>query len=367
LTRSPARASLPAMPADAASVPSPSFERGRRRNAAILVTGAGGEVGHGLIHALHDAGHRQIVALDLHELKPELKALCMDSFAGDVCDEALLGRLLATYEVAEIFHLAALLSTRGEFVPETAHAVNVDGTLALLKLAVEQIRSHGQPVKFLFPSSIAVFGIGDLATKTAAGAVGEDEYLEPTTMYGCNKLYGEHLGRYYARHYRQLAKDALPARLDFRCVRYPGLISSETLPSGGTSDYAPEMIHAAAAGKAYACFVRPDTRIPFLTMPDAIRATLQLAAAPREALSRCVYNLGGFHPSAQEIADLVREFFPSAQITFQPDHRRQAIVDSWPVDARDDAARKDFGFAPSHDLRSAFAEYLVPRIRARYE
>jgi nucleoside-diphosphate-sugar epimerase len=345
----------------------PIYDRGARRNAAVLITGAGGEVGHGLIRALRQMGRRDLVSIDIHELDPEIKALCMNAYTGDICDGALLGRLLATYEITEIYHLAALLSTRGEFTPETAHEVNVGGTLGLLRLAAEQARSHGRVVRFVFPSSIAAYGIPDLATKHSAGALREDQFLRPTTMYGCNKLACENLGRYYAQHYRQLAKDRVLNILDFRCLRFPGLISADTLPSGGTSDYASEMVHAAALGRPYACFVREDTRIPFLTMPDAIEALMALAAADQAKLSRCVYNLGGFNPSAGEIAALVSEFFPEAQITFEPDDQRQAIVDSWPEDVDDTALHRDLGTERKHALQSAFSEYIVPRIRARYE
>ncbi len=339
---------------------------GSSRSSAILITGAGGEVGHGLIRALWDGGARDIVAIDIRELDPDIRALCSRTFVGDICDAMLLGRLLAMYEVYEIFHLAALLSTRSEFTPETAHEVNVGGTIGLLRLAAEQARSHGKSVKFIFPSSIAAYGVPDLVTKARAGRVREEQFVEPTTMYGCNKLYCEHLGRYYAKHYRQLAKDRVADLIDFRCVRFPGLISADTLPSGGTSDYAPEMIHAAAKGESYACFVRADTKIPFLTMPDAIDALLALAHADKERLSRQVYNLGAFSPTAGEIATLVRTHFPSAQITFRPDEHRQAIVDSWPEDVDDSAARRDFGFVPKHDAAAAFRDYLVPAIRARY-
>jgi nucleoside-diphosphate-sugar epimerase len=346
--------------------PTPRPAPGGRRNSAVLITGAGGEVGHGLIKALHERGRRDVIGLDVRKLDREQRALCMETLVGDICDAALLGRLLATFEITEVFHLAALLSTRAEFTPETAHDVNVGGTLSLLRLAAEQARSHGRQVKFVFPSSIAAHGVPDLATKAAAGRVAEDRFLDPTTMYGCNKLYCEHLGRYYARHYRQLAQDRIPDLIDFRCIRFPGLISADTLPSGGTSDYAPEMIHAAAAGNAYACFVRPDTRIPFMTMPDAIDALLALADADAVRLTRHVYGLSAFSPTAGEIATLVREWFPQARIDFAPDLQRQAIVDSWPADVDDSAARADWGFAPRHDLGAAFAEYLVPRIRARY-
>src|SRR6185503_7582873 len=169
---------------------------------------------------------------------------------------------------------------------------------------------HGRHVVFVYPSSVAAYGMPSLAEKKAAGKVQEDHYLNPTTMHGCNKLYCEQLGGYYARHYKQLAADAASRRVDFRCVRFPGLISALTVPSGGTSDYAPEMIHAAARGEAYSCFVRPDTRIPFMAMPDGVDALLTLAAAPRERLSRSAYNLMAFNPSAAAIRDVVVAAFP---------------------------------------------------------
>jgi nucleoside-diphosphate-sugar epimerase len=126
------------------------------------------------------------------------------------------------------------------------------------------------------------------------------------------------------------------------------------------------MIHAGAQGKPYNCFVRPDTRIPFMAMPDGVEALLKLAASPGDRLSRRVYNLGAFNPSAAEIRDLVVDAFPGAAITFIPDLKRQGIVDSWPADVEDAAARKDWGFAPKYDLRRAFSEYLIPSIRRRY-
>jgi nucleoside-diphosphate-sugar epimerase len=356
----------PGMNHDATTGSSRPSPGGGRRSTAILITGAGGEVGHGLISALHDAGEREIVAIDVRKLDRELRDKCLDTHVGDICDNSLLERLLAMYEIGAIFHLAALLSTRAEFTPETAHEVNVGGTISLLRLAAEQTRSHGRRVKFVFPSSIAAQGVPDLETKAAAGALTEDQFNTPTTMYGCNKLYCENLGRYYARHYRQLAEDRIEHILDFRCVRYPGLISADTLPSGGTSDFAPEMIHAAAAGKPYRCFVREDTRIPFMTMPEAIDATLKLAEADQSSLSQVVYNLASFAPTAGEIAELTKQFFPDAEIAFEPDEQRQAIVDSWPADLDCSASAPDWGFQPTYSFRRAFAEYLVPRIKARY-
>jgi nucleoside-diphosphate-sugar epimerase len=139
-----------------------------------------------------------------------------------------------------------------------------------------------------------------------------------------------------------------------------------TVPAGGTSDYAPEMIHAAARGEPYACFVRPDTRIPFMAMPDGVDALLGLAAAPLASLSRTAYNLGAFSPTAQQIYETVRAAFPDAAISWKTDVKRQGIVDSWPADVDDSAARHDWGFAPTFDFARAFTEYLIPTIRAHY-
>jgi nucleoside-diphosphate-sugar epimerase len=336
------------------------------RTPATLVTGANGEMGHGLIEQLAAEGSHNIIAMDVRPIDEALRPKCSTMVVGDVLDLRLLDRLQSEFEIHSVFHLAALLSTRAEFTPEAAHRVNVEGTMLLLKLAIEQSRWHGNPVKFLFPSSIAVYGFPDVASKKRTGKVREEEANAPVTMYGCNKLYCEHLGRYYARHYRQLAADAESGGVDFRGIRFPGLISAVTVPSGGTSDYAPEMLHAAAQGKPYACFVREDVRIPFMAMPDAIVSLLRLRSAPREALTRTVYNIGAFSPSAGEIRDIVVQKFPGAQITFKPDDKRQAIVDSWPEDVDDSAARGDWGHAPAYDLRRAFDDYLIPGIKERY-
>jgi len=336
------------------------------RKPVVLITGASGEIGHGLIESLARDGRRPIITLDLKPLEAALAAQVQQQYAGSILDDHLLERILAEYEVDLVFHLAALLSTRGEFTPTTAHQVNVEGTMRMLEFAQKEGESHGRPVTFLYPSSIAAYGMPDLATKERAGRVAEDLWNVPTTMYGCNKLYCEHLGRYYARHYKQLAAETLSGRVDFRSVRFPGLISAVTVPSGGTSDYAPEMLHAAAQGQPYACFVRPDTRIPFMAMPDAVEALVRLAAAPAEALSRAVYNVGAFNPSAEEIRARVIAAFPSAEISFAPHLKRQRIVDSWPADVDDSAARRDWGFAPRYDEARAFSEYLVPTIRERY-
>ena len=337
------------------------------RKPVVLITGAGGEIGHGLIQQLVSSGPNSIVTLDLNPLEPSLGRHVQREFTGSINDTRLLDRILSEFEVDTVYHLAALLSTRSEFTPLRAHQVNVEGTLSLLEFSQREAESHGRSVLFLYPSSIAAYGLPDLAAKTRAGHVREDDYNTPTTMYGCNKLYCEQLGRYYARFYKQLAAEAQSGRVDFRCVRFPGLISALTVPSGGTSDYAPEMIHAAARGEPYACFVRPDTRIPFMTMPDGVAALLKLAAAPRERLTRTAYNLAAFNPSAEEIQQEVMRAFPSAQITWKNDARRQRIVDSWPEAVDDSTARADWGLAPQYDFAAAFRDYLIPTIRARYK
>ena len=334
------------------------------RTPVTLVTGASGEIGHGLITRLSGTG-RPIVTIDLAPLDPSLHRLVLREFTGSITDASLLERVLSEFEVDLIFHLAALLSTRAEFTPTTAHHVNVEGTLTLLEFAQREGESHGRTVLFMYPSSVAAYGLPDMATKAKVGRIREDEWNTPRTMYGCNKLYCEHLGRYYARFYKQLAAHAT-GRVDFRSVRFPGLISAVTMPSGGTSDYAPEMIHAAARGEPYTCFVRPDTRTPFMAMPDAISALLDLAKAPRERLTRTAYNLTAFSPTAQQIRDAVMGAFPGAVVQWGTDEKRQSIVDSWPEDVDDTAARRDWGFAPMYDFDSAFAEYLIPNVRERY-
>lgn len=336
------------------------------RKKVILITGANGEVGHGLIRQLHKVHALPIIVLDVRGLDAEMHKYIDTPIVGDILDQGLLDMLTSEYEIDTVYHLAALLSTHSEFRPESAHRVNVQGTINLLQLAIDQARWRSESVKFIFPSSVAVYGMPDLMTKASAPPVTEDQYLMPTTMYGCNKLYCEHLGRYYTAHYRQLAAQPETYGVDFRGVRFPGLISATTMPSGGTSDYAPEMLHAAAKGEAYASFVRDDTAMPFMAMPDAIRALLMLAVAPREQLSRAVYNVSSFSLSAAQVAERVKRAFMGATITYEPSQGRQGIVDSWPADMDDSAARHDWGWQPEYDVEAAFNQYLIPTISQQY-
>lgn len=335
------------------------------RKKVVLITGAAGEIGQALIQHYSETDYFDLLTLDLHPLPRELRGLTTH-IVGDVLDDKLFARLVTEYEFEAIFHLAALLSTRSEFAPDLAHQVNVNGTLALLKVAADQTQRRGEPVTFIFPSSIAAYGLPDLKTKARDRFVREWDWNYPTTMYGCNKLYCEMLGSYFGQHYLQLAKSR-PTMLDFRGLRFPGLISAFTMPSGGTTDYGPEMLHAAAQGQPYACFVRQDTELPFMAMPDAITALLDLAAAPREQLRRSIYNVTSFTLSAADFREQVLKAFPKAEIRFEPDMQRQGIVDSWPAGLNDHAARRDWGWQPAYDVDRAFDEYLVPNIIERYQ
>jgi nucleoside-diphosphate-sugar epimerase len=333
----------------------------------ILITGANGEIGHGLISHFAESENVKVVALDLNTLDDATRAKCYKTYTGDILDDRFLDSLSTGHDFDSIYHLAALLSTRAERQPTIAHKVNVDGTLNVLELAVMQSRLQGKEVKVIYPSSAAVYGLPDLSTKNKVGKTKEDEWTEPRTMYGINKLYCERLGRYYTNFYRQLDAQPMGGKVDFRCVRFPGLISPFTLPTGGTSDFASEMLHHAAKGQPYACFVREDTKIPFMAMPDAVEALLMLDAAPRQKLSRQIYNVGSFSPSASELSRRVKKAFPFSVVDFRPDLKRQAILDTWPEDVDDSQARKDWEWKPEYDFEKAFEEYLIPAVTKFYK
>lgn len=308
----------------------------------ILLTGAGGQVGLDLLRTLQDQGH------DLHasDLAPphEGERLGLPWYRLDVTSRQDVDALVAELRPEIIYHLAAILSAAGERDPLRTYAVNQEGTLSVLEAAR---RHHVRQV--IFTSTIAVFGPG------LPDLVGDDVQLRPTTMYGVTKVAGELLGEYYARRHG----------LDFRGVRFPGLLSA-VLPTGGTSDYAPLMYYESLRSGGYQAYCRPDTRIPLMYMPDALRALTELSAAPRERLTRCVYNIAAFSPTAAEIAAEVGRVVPGARVTFSPDPARQAILDSWPKILGDDAARRDWGWRHAWDLR-AMSDDLTPRLRALAE
>jgi len=330
----------------------------------VLITGACGEIGQALVQNLAERGGFRIVTSDLAPLPDSIKAMASEHVQGDLVYKV---KTFYDYDFEMIFHLAASLSSKAEVATEEAHRINVEGTMQLLMLAAYRSEKYKKEVKFLFPSSIAAYGMNDLAAKIAAGCVKEDEWNTPHTMYGCNKLYCEKLGLYYSRYFGQKYLDENPpAMLDFRAIRFPGLISAFTLPSGGTSDYGPEMLHAAAQGKPYACFVREDTKISFMAMPDAIKSMMLLAETPRASLSHNVYNIAAFALTAGQFRDRALEAFPGARITFEPSPRRQGIVDSWPEDVDDSLARAEWDWKPDYDADAFFDHYFLPEIRKRY-
>jgi nucleoside-diphosphate-sugar epimerase len=331
--------------------------------AAVLVTGANGEIGRALLGALAREGGHEIVTLDLTPPLDAERAFVAASYAGNIMDRYLLDQVAAHHDVDVVFHLAALLSTRSERDPELAHRVNVEGTLNVLHAAQAQSSRLGRAIRFVFPSSVAVYGLPTLEDKRAAGAVREEQWNVPITMYGCNKLYCEHLGRYFTFYSRQIGALAGAARLDFRSLRFPGLVSATTLPSGGTSDFGPEMIHAAAKGERYTSFVEPEARIPFMAMPDAVQALIDVARADRAKLSTCVYNVSAFSVTARTMAERTARAFPGARVDYAPDPARSKIVASWPEDLDVARARADWGFAPTYSWDAMFDEYLAPSLR----
>jgi threonine 3-dehydrogenase len=332
----------------------------------VLITGVAGEVGSGLVRHLAHSGEYSITGFDLKLPSTETSDLCSSIAVGDIANSKLVSNLSEGQPFDTIFHLAGILSSGGERAPLKAHEVNVSGTLNILELARTHSEALGRPITAIFTSTIAVYGVASLAEKRRAGRVRECEFLNPITMYGANKLYCEALGRYYSENFGMLDDRSGRVRPDFRAVRFPGLLSAHTLPTGGTSDYAPEMVHAIARGAPYNCFVRPDARIPFMMMPDAARALVMLSEADGGGLTQRVYNIGGFAPSAREIFELLSDFFPSAKVDYGVHPTRQAIVDSWPEDIDDSAARRDFGWVPLYSFESGFADYLLPAAQARY-
>lgn len=300
----------------------------------VLVTGSGGQIGSELTPALRGRDDTNVVvATDIEEpadLEGPFETL-------DVTDVDAVGRVIETYDIDTVFHLAAILSATGEDKPQLAFEVNVRG----LHNVFEASRTHDVE-RVVVPSSIAVFGP---ETPTNPGQV---TILFPRTIYGISKVFGEHLGNYYSRNFG----------LDVRGVRLPGIISHETLPGGGTTDYAVDVFYRAIESGEYAYFVREDTELPMMYMPDAVRGLIAIATAPREALSYpCSYNIGALSFTAGELTAAIQTHLPEFEATYEPDHR-QDIADSWPDVVDDSAAREDWGWAHEYDLDAMVEDML---------
>lgn len=306
--------------------------------AEFLVTGANGQIGSELVTALVRAyGSKRVLATDLHDAPRLLDSGSVRYQRLDVTDAAALAQLTSEHDFQVVYHLASLLSVTGENDPDRAWDVNMNGLKHVLDLAQE----HG--FRVFWPSSIAVFGPATPRTNTPQRTV-----LDPSTMYGVTKVAGELLCRYYHRKFG----------VDVRSLRYPGLISYLTPPGGGTTDYAVEIFYAAVESTEYTCFVRPDTQLPMMYMPDAIRAALELMDADAERITvRTSYNIGAASFTAGELADALERRVTGFRVRYQPD-ARQEIADSWPSSVDDSKAREDWGWNPEFDAAALCDDML---------
>lgn len=302
--------------------------------ATILITGAAGQIGSELTPALRERhGQDQVLATGLDEEPPFSEPYAQL----DVTDVDRLRSLVEEHDIDTIYHLAALLSAKGERNPQLTYQVNVGGLYNVLETArefdIQQV---------MVPSTIAVFG-----PETPENP-GEETVLRPTTMYGISKVFLELMANYYYDKFD----------LDVRGVRFPGILSYKTLPGGGTTDYAVEAFYGALESASYTYFVREDTQLPMMYMPDAIDALLQLAEADDADLRyRCEYNVSALEFTAGELTAAIREHIPEFEATYEPDDR-QEIADSWPDRIDDTAAREDWGWSPDYDLDALVADML---------
>jgi len=311
----------------------------------ILVTGAVGQIGSELTLALRERyGGDNVVAAG-HRTTPQPALRDSGPFETvDVTVREDVEQIVGAYGIDTIYHLAAILSARGEENPDLAWRVNIDGLVNVLEVARE--RSVSQ---VCVPSSIAVFG-----PETPRDCAPQETILLPATMYGVTKVSGELLGEYYVRRFG----------LDVRGLRYPGIISSETPPGGGTTDYAVDIFYQAIEPGLYTCFVRPDTRLPMMYMPDCIKATLDLMEAdPSRLVHHSNFNVGAMCFSAEELAVEIRKHIPDFVCEYEPDSR-QAIADSWPCTVDDRAAREEWDWEPHYDLAST-TEDMLNRLSSR--
>lgn len=313
----------------------------------ILIVGAVGQIGSELTLRLREIYGNENVIASTRKTPPSEKILETGPFEFfDVSDRAALENICKKYNVDAIVNMAAILSAVGEAKPMLAWDVNMNGLINVLEVAREMNMKQ-----VLVPSSIAVFGPG-----TPLDCAPQETVLKPTTMYGVTKVAGELLGDYYVAKYG----------LDVRGLRYPGIISNETLPGGGTTDYAVAIYYDAVKYGKYTCFVKEDTRLPMMYMPDCLKATVDLMQADFNKLKHhSDFNVGAMSFTVAEIAESIKKYIPEFEITYEPDFR-QAIADSWPDDVDDTAAREEWGWKPDFDL-DAMTQDMLKAIRAKHE
>ena len=307
----------------------------------ILVIGANGQIGSELVDALAEKhGADNVIAADIgaRSLAAARRYETLDAL-----DSARLAQLIETHDIGQVYHLAALLSVTGEQAPLRAWTLNMNGLLNVLEIARERAVA-GKPLRVFWPSSIAAFGPNTPAVNTPQLAV-----MDPTTIYGISKQAGERLCEYYFGKYG----------VDVRSIRYPGIISHKSPPGGGTTDYAIAIFHAACRGETYPCYLGPETTLPMIYMADAIRATIELMAAPAEQVRvRSSYNVAGTSFNPRELAAAIAQRLPDFAIDYRPD-QRQAIADSWPQSLDDEQARADWGWQPRVGLQEMVDEMLL--------
>ena len=303
----------------------------------ILVTGAAGQIGSELTTALRAKyGPENVVASDIKPAPGLRESGPWESL--DVLDPAAVARVIKSWAVDTIYHMAALLSAVGEERPQLAWEVNLNGTFRVLEAA----RENGLARVFC-PSSIAVFGPGTPRRNTP-----NDTILRPRTMYGLTKVAGELLCDYYVRRFG----------LDVRGCRYPGIISHETFPGGGTTDYAVAIFIEAVKNRRYTCFLREDTRLPMMYMPDCLKATMDLMDADFDRLRHHAdFNVSAMSFSAGELAAEIRKHLPDFEVSYAPDFR-QEIADTWPESIDDSAAREEWDWRPDYDLARMTADMI---------
>ncbi len=308
----------------------------------ILITGAFGQVGTDLILALMDIKpHDTIIASDIRI--PQNSKFGVEQVILDVRDQESMRKTISMYKITKIYHLASILSASAEKDPFLAYEVNINATFRLLKTAYEE---HVKSV--IIPSSIAVYGPG-----ISRDMVGSGVPTMPQTMYGISKVTGELLGNYFNRKFG----------LDVRGVRFPGLISYETVPTAGTTDYAVEMFISAVDGVPYSCYLRPDTFLPMMYMPDALHALLKLSDADSKKLrNRMSYNVSAYSFSPEQLATAIRRHIPDFEVSYQPDER-QKIADGWPRSLDSTEAVKDWGFSPEYGF-DAMVSDMITKLRS---
>jgi nucleoside-diphosphate-sugar epimerase len=305
----------------------------------ILVIGAGGQLGTELTQSLANTyGSEAVIATDFQESARSKFDYCRFKTL-NVLDKEAVSKLLQEEQIAQVYHLAAILSANGEKDPMQAWDMNMRGFLHVLELA----REH-KLEKIFWPSSIAVFG-----PHTPKSNTPQDALKNPTTVYGISKLAGEHWCEYYFNTYG----------VDVRSLRFPGLIGYKSLAGGGTTDYAVDIYHQAIREQNFTCFLTADTYLPMMYMDDAVQATMQLMAAPASSIRvRTSYNVSGMSFSPREIAESIQSHYPKFQVQYAPDFRQQ-IADSWPSSINDDCARNDWGWKAQFDLPKMTTEILT--------